>query len=241
MQKPTDWKRETSSAELRERMVGLTGGTTLLAFSCGKDAIAAWLAIRPMFKRIVPVHYELVPGLDFVQRSLAYYEDFFGCKIIRRMHPSFIRMLRNCVFQPPERWRAIEEACLPGDKAYSHEAILDDVKAELGLDPNTFVATGVRAADSPYRRMASDKHGAVNWKRLSWWPVYDWKLANVDESLQTAGVKLPVDYLLWGRSFDGIDHRFLAPMKERLPEDYARVLEWFPLADLELFRRTLRT
>jgi hypothetical protein len=241
MQKPTDWKRETSSAELRERMVGLTGGTTLLAFSCGKDAIAAWLAIRPMFKRIIPVHYELVPGLDFVQRSLAYYEDFFGCKIIRRMHPSFVRMLRNCVFQPPERWRAIEEACLPGDKAYSHEAILDDVKAELGLDTNTFVATGVRAADSPYRRMASDKHGAVNWKRLSWWPVYDWKLANVDESLQTAGVKLPVDYLLWGRSFDGVDHRFLAPMRERLPEDYARVLEWFPLADLELFRRTLRT
>jgi hypothetical protein len=28
-------------------------------------------------------------------------------------------------------------------------------------------------------------------------------------------------------------------LRERFPRDYDRILEWFPLADLELFRREL--
>jgi hypothetical protein len=41
---------------------------------------------------------------------------------------------------------------------------------------------------------------------------------------------------MFGRSFDGLDLRFLVPLKKHRPKDYAKVLEWFPLADLEVFR-----
>ena len=239
MSAPANWSPPAASAKLREKMAELTGDTAFLAFSCGKDAIAAWLAIRPHFKRIIPVHYELVPGMSFVQKSLAYYEDFFGCEILRRIHPSFVRWLRNLVFQSPDRWVAIEDAELPSESQYSHDTIWQEVRETMNL-PGAFVASGVRACDSPYRRLAVQKHGAVNWARKSWWPIYDWNLPAVDEALSRAGVKLPVDYRLWGRSFDGIDHRFLEPMRRCLPADYRKVLEWFPLADLELFRRTLQ-
>jgi len=46
-------------------------GTILLAFSCGKDAIATWLECRKHFERIVPFYMYLVPGLSFVEDSLA--------------------------------------------------------------------------------------------------------------------------------------------------------------------------
>ena len=59
---------------------------TLLAFSAGKDAIAAWLAIRPHFERVIPYYLYLVPGLEFVEESLAFYERFFGAKIARLPH-----------------------------------------------------------------------------------------------------------------------------------------------------------
>ena len=55
----------------------------------------------------------------------------------------------------------------------------------------------------------------------------------VDES----GVKLPVDYRLFGRTFDGLDYRFLKPLKEAYPDDYQKVLDWYPFADLEIARR----
>ena len=76
---------------------------TLLAFSTGKDAVAAWLAIREHFDAVHPYYLYIVPGLEFVDESLDYYERFFGVRIARLPHPSLHRMLNNFVFQPPER------------------------------------------------------------------------------------------------------------------------------------------
>jgi hypothetical protein len=41
--------------------------TCILSFSCGKDAIAAWLELKRYFDNIVPVYMNLVPGLEFVE------------------------------------------------------------------------------------------------------------------------------------------------------------------------------
>ena len=99
-------------AEVRKRQ-----SETLLAFSTGKDAIAAWLAIREHFDRVHPYYLYLVPGLEFVEESLAYYERFFGVKIARLPHPSVHRWLNNFTFQPPERCAVIEQARLPSPAA----------------------------------------------------------------------------------------------------------------------------
>ena len=42
---------------------------TLLAFSCGKDAVAAWLAIRDKFEEVIPYYLYLVPQFEFVDES----------------------------------------------------------------------------------------------------------------------------------------------------------------------------
>jgi len=81
----------TDSDELCEYMAELSGGNTLLAFSCGKDSIVAWLKLRKYFKKIVPYYMYCVPNLEFVEKSLRYYEDWFGCHIARMPHPSLYR------------------------------------------------------------------------------------------------------------------------------------------------------
>lgn len=81
---------------------------TLLAFSTGKDAIAAWLALREKFDAVHPYYLYLVPGLEFVEESLDYYERFFGTKIVRLPHPSLHRWLNSFTFQPPERVAVIK-------------------------------------------------------------------------------------------------------------------------------------
>lgn len=46
----------------------------LLAFSTGKDCIAAYIAIRDHFEEIVPFYMYQIPGtLEFIEESLAYY------------------------------------------------------------------------------------------------------------------------------------------------------------------------
>jgi hypothetical protein len=209
----------------------------MLAFSGGKDSVAAWLHMRPHFRRVVPVYYYLVPDLGFVEAGLRYYEAWFGTPIVRVPHPSLHRMLTNCVFQPPVRSRreVLAAAGLP-DLDYDTIRVLVG-HMNLRWDPDeSWVAVGTRACDSPHRRMAFDRWGPVKEKGRTFYPVWDWNKARVVETIRAAGVKLPAEYRVFGRSFDGIDFRFLHGIKRHWPEDYRKILEWFPLAELELVR-----
>jgi hypothetical protein len=176
----------------------------------------------------------LVPDLEFVERSIRYYEGWFGCPIIRVPHPSLYRMLNGMVFIPPERCRTIERFRLPN---FDYHKMQEAIRRHLGLGPECYTASGVRAVNSPQRMLALKKYGAISDNKQQFFPVWDWRKAQLLDEIRGAGVKLPVDYSLFGRSFDGIDYRFLAPIQERFPADYARILEWFPLADLEIKRR----
>ncbi len=225
----------TTSAELCEQMARECD-TAILAFSCGKDSIAAWLQMRKYFKRIVPYYCYTVPNLEFVGKSLSYYEDFFGCHIYRLPHRSLYRLLRGMVFQSPPHVTKIESLNIPGDE-YDDYMIGEIIRQSECLPAGAYVGTGVRMADSPMRRIGIKTHGAVNHNQKKFYPVYDWKKADLIAAIDGAGVKLPVDYKLFGRTFDGIDYRFLKPIKDNYPQDYERIITWYPLAELELFRR----
>lgn len=210
------------------------GPRTLLAFSTGKDAIAAALALRPHFDEIIPIYYYLVPGLDFVEESLNYYErNLFGGRHIYRLpHPSLYRWLGHGVFQPPHRLPVLEAANLV---QFSHTDVHDIVRDHEDC-PEAFCANGVRAADSPIRRIAIMRHGAIRKKQGEFLPVWDWNKERLIAAIQTAGLKLPIDYRIWGRTFDGLDARFVVPMKRHLPDDYRKIVDWFPLVEAEVFR-----
>lgn len=230
---PTVIKGQPTSKEVLQTLADLNEPVAL-SFSCGKDSIAAWLAMREYGIEIVPVYFWLVPDLKFIDDELAYFEDFFGTRIYRYPNPSFFRLINHFVHQPPERLRFIEAANLPTpDYQQTWEVILD----ELGLDPKTWKADGVRAADSLNRRTSFVKHGVMkeNLRKVS--PIADWLKGEVMECIEKAGVKLPIDYEIFGRSFDGIDYRFTEPMRRHLPEDYERLREWFPLMVGEFIRK----
>lgn len=215
------------------REVRKSQNKTLLAFSTGKDAIAAWLAIREHFDEVVPYYLYSIPDLDFVNESLDYYERFFDVKITRLPHPSLHRWINYKVFQPPERCLCIEQARLPmHDYVNIQQAMCD----KFNLKSSTLVADGVRAADSPMRRIAISTHGPISYNQVKYHPIWDWKKKDLLDCFNRHQIKLPIDYKIWGRSFDGIDLRFLLPLKKHLPNDYKKVLEWFPMVELEVFR-----
>jgi hypothetical protein len=223
-----------SSEEIIRQVRAQSGRRTILSFSRGKDSIGAYLAIRDHFDEIVPYHLYLVPGLEFVSESIAYFEKVFGRKIIELPHPSFYRWLNNLTFQSPATGAVICAAGLPNfDYLDIHRIVCE---AE-DLDPDkALVASGVLAADSPMRRVSFSTHGAISHAQRQYYPVWDWNKARLLEAIEQSGIKLPIDYDLFGRTFDGLDLRFLYPIKKQRPADYRRILEWFPLVDVEIWR-----
>lgn len=228
-------KGQPPSVDIR-RQLAEAGKPVLVAFSTGKDALACEAALREagVETRLAYLYY--VPSLRFVEETLAQQEDMLGKPIARYPHPSLWRWLNALVFQPPERCAIIEAAKMP---TIEYEDMWDLIRDDMGLPHNTLVADGVRAADSIVRRASFVKHGIMKVARRKVSPIADWVKAEVMDCLNRHRLTLPRDYEWFDRSFDGIDYRFLEPLSRHAPDDYQRILEWFPLAELELFRTNL--
>ncbi len=213
------------------------GDTVLLSFSTGKDSIGAWLQLRKYFSDIIPYYMFTHPDIKFINDYLSYCEDWFGVRIIRVPHPSIYRFWCNFVFQPPDR---IEKIYDLGIKQFDYDDINAVIKFELGLDDNVYQANGVCARDSLNRWSSFKKWGSLNPNRKTFSPIYDWKKARMVQEFRNAKVKLPVDYRLFGRSLDGLDCRFMEPLRNAYPEDYDRAMEIAPFADMDLYRMRFR-
>lgn len=222
-----------NSIELCEQIAERTKGVTLLRFSCGKDAIACWIQLRRYFHTIIPIYHYLHPDLQFVNDSLSYYEDFFKTEIIRVPNSKLYQHLNSGLYQDVDSWRGVQEYQLPN---FDNDDVNEIVKKQRGIDKYTMTAIGVRAADSLNRQLSIKKHGAVNEGRKTFYPVYDWNIEKLATEIKQAGCKLPIDYKIWGKSFDGLDYRFIKPLKEHFPNDYEKIKVLFPLIDVELKR-----
>jgi hypothetical protein len=228
------------SEEINARLAKLCPKITV-SFSGGKDSVAALLELRRHnFEDIKPIYYYTVPGLSFVEETLDYYERFFGVKVVRVPGPGVYRMLKHNVFQTPARADALEAIDRKYDgygiPQFTFEQIRTRVCEDLGWPDTTFNATGVRSMDTPRRAMIIKRVGPVQWMSRRWDAVYDWNMERLTREITQSGVKLAQDYHSWKRSFDGIAWHTVVPLAYHYPEDYKRLLEWFPLAELQVFR-----
>lgn len=232
---PVVMEGHPTSTEVRVQLRE-SGQPVLLAFSRGKDSLATWLALRDDGVEVVPFHLYRIPGLRFVDESVKIFEDYFQTRIRQYPHPALYRWLNNLVFQAPENIRTIEAAALV---EYDYDDLHQIIKEDLDLPDETWVADGCRACDSPNRRSAFKMRGP--WRKAGWKvsPIWDWRIKHVREVQGRHRCPVAVDYEWFGRSFDGIDYRFVEPLSRFAPDDFERLREWFPLVDLEIFRHGL--
>jgi len=227
-----------ASRELCKEVAARSSGVIFLGFSRGKDSVAAWLWLREFFPRIIPFHCAAVPGLGFVERSLRYYEEFFQTPIVRCISGDFLAALSDLVYQPVEDEDWID--ALAFTPAHTNENIVRHLRHSMGL-PLAWVAWGISATDSIVRRSAIKYKTGKNDKSKTLYPCFDWSRALIMHAIETAGVKLPEDYLLACRSFAGIPGtRHLDRMRETLPDDFERVRFFYPLVEAALARNEFR-
>lgn len=221
-----------NTTEILERLRE-QGDCVRLHFSCGKDSLATWLVLRDAGFRVVPMYFYLVPDLAFVERSLAMYEDFFGVEIVRMPHPIFEKRLACCDLQDAFGYRQMYSLDWPSGEEF--DKLGEHYMREIG-EPDRWICIGVRAWDSLSRRMVMQKCGELRPKNRTAFPLAWWKKADVDVCIAKHGAPIADDYKIFGRSFDGLDYRFVHKIKTNWPEDYSRIIDWFPMVDAELLR-----
>jgi len=223
----------SNSDELCRKIAHEQNGVTLLRFSCGKDAIASFIQLKRYFHTIIPIYHYLHPDLDFINESLAYYEEFFGTKIIRVPNMKLYKHINSGLFMDIDTWAHYLSYDLPN---FDNDEVNERVKNENSINKYVRTAIGVRSADSLNRNLSIKKYGAVNEGRKTFYPVYDWNMERLINEVKDSGCKLPIDYKIWGKSFDGLDYRFIKPLKEHFPNDYEKLKQIFPLIEVEMRR-----
>lgn len=229
---PTVIKGQPTSQEVRQR-IKAEGRPVMLSCSLGKDSLAAWVALEEDGIEVVPYYLWSIPHLPMIEESIAEIEGVFGVRIHQYPHPRWFGTLKNLLAQSPDHCGIIEAARL-ADMSYEKERPL--ILEDLGLPDDTWDCDGVRACDSPYRRTALMKNGVMKHSTRKASVVADWTKAEVMDSLERRGIGLPPDYELFGRSFDGLDMRFIKPIRDNRPEDYEVIKKWYPLIDMDILR-----
>lgn len=221
------------------RWVRTRGSKCLVAFSRGKDSFATVERVRTAgLEPIAFSYYE--PGFRYQQRDLDRLEDAFAMPIIRLPHRMFWTLLWEMHMQPPDRLSAIYANIGQGpSEDVMYRLILLTAYARGYWSPDdgeVWVALGVKAADSPMRRIAISTHGPYSLAHHTFMPIWDYRKADILAALDRIGIPLPIDYRIWGSTFDGIDPKYVTMLAKHLPGEFARWLEWYPLGHVSIDR-----
>lgn len=223
--------------ELSRRIKDIQGHDRLfLSFSSGADAIATWLRCYESGEwdpaTAVLYYYHHVP-MSWTWEYLDWFEDHFGVTVHRVPGHILLEDLANYLYQTPSRAEAICELQKTTQRfaPLTKQMIQDGVRMWSRLPEESLIALGVKQGDSPMRRVQMRKQQGISAKQGKWYPIWDYENRDVLDIIRRHGCQVPYDYELFGISFENIDYRFSRVLKDQCPNNWARVLEWFPLAE----------
>lgn len=197
--------------------------SVFVAFSGGKDSIVTMDLCFKYFKRVVPFFMYLIPGLEFQERMLSWYENKYNTKIYRLPHMDTSIMLRYGAFTVPDY-------NVPN---IGINDIYDYMRAETGI---WWIAAGERINDSIVRRAMIKNSGSIDIKRGRFYPVSEWNKSEVLRYIQKSKLKLGLDSKKLGFSFCSLIGKELVVIKDIFPDDYQRILGLFPFAEAAVKR-----
>lgn len=196
--------------------------TVIVGFSGGKDSIVTLDLCTRYMGDVRAFFMYLVPGLEFQEEHLAWYERRYGIEITRMPRCDVAQMLRYGVYRREEP----DVSLLSMNDMYHYVRALNDT---------VWIACGERAADSIVRNAMIKKSGSIDQKRGRFYPLAYWKKRHVVEYIRKSRLKLSTFDVKYKASFGSLFGDELSLIKELYPRDYEKILELFPFAEAAEF------
>ena len=200
--------------------------SVIVGFSGGKDSIVTLDLCMRYFENVTPFFLYMVPGLEFQERTLRWYEKRYGTEIIRLPHFEVSNFMRYGTF------RAFD----PSVPIISVTDTYGYLRVKTG---STWIAAGERINDSIIRRAMIKNSGSIDRSRGRFYPVAYWTKRQILDYIKHHKLKLPNDSKGLGFSFRSLDGRELSFVKEHYPEDFQKIEAMYPYcgAAIERWRR----
>ncbi|TXJ31168.1 hypothetical protein [Brachyspira aalborgi] len=212
--------------------------TNILHFSTGADSVASFLKLRENGIEPILIYKYFIPHLKMVDNYIDYFQNKFNVRIYQLSHRMWGEMIGNLQFQKP----MVEKK---GNKLFNNyyiqlaHAFGKDLSAfDMFLDnifgKNAIYHYGLRYTDGINRFRHLRKAGVMFNNKF--YPIASFKISDIQAILKKHNCKLPIEYGLWGISFESPRAWNIGLIKEHCKETYKQILGHFPLIDYEMYR-----
>lgn len=216
--------------------------TILLSYSGGKESLACLDLCRPKFKNIICFHYYLVPDLELDKKMYRFAKARYGVEILSYPSPDLVELLGSGVFNVVPNKKAQSMKKIKVEDIYKRAVY--DSKEKFGLDVS-WVCVGKRKADSLLRRLElrqyelegifRPKQGSLSLPKF--FPLTSFNKEQVISYLKVHNIPIPsLTSDKTTSSGVSLKAEVLTILKEKYPSDYAKILEVFPQAAMQVFR-----
>jgi len=224
---------EQLEKDFLSKVDSLKDKTNILHFSCGADAVASYLRLREYEVKPVLIYHYFIKDLPIHQNYIDWFEKKFNERIYQFPSTLFSEMLDNALFQYPvkarEKFRNRIGTVLEGHTKEKFDRFLANA---IGGD--VVFHLGLKYTDGLHRFRHLSKNGCSFGNKF--YPIASFQTKDIQDILEKYDCLLPLEYGLWGTSFESPRAWNINLIKENCPVTYKMILDWFPLIGSEGLR-----
>lgn len=207
-----------------------------LGFSTGKDSLIGLDLLLKNGIEVCPVYFYIVPGMTFIEENLAIYEKYYNLKIVRLPHPMLQDFINLCLYQPLHKAKFMTMFYNKDDSYCKFSGIMNWYFKEENIDIQ-YDCNCMKMADSLNRRLLLRNKPDIDTERKVIYLGKYLKTSEIWHYLKEQKIPITNDYDIFGRSADNLlNYQYLIGVKKYYPDDYKKIIEYFPLADVEIKR-----
>ena len=226
---------EVLENDFLSKVDSLKDKTNVLSFSTGADAVASYLHLRDHGIRPILVYHYFLPNLRMVANYISWFEKKFNEHIFQFPSTLCSWWLSNAILQYPvkarERFRnRIAQYGLDDHTKERFDKFLSDT-----LGGNVVFHLGLKYTDGLHRYRHLIKNGVSYGNKF--YPTASFQVKDICNILEKHNCLLPIDYRLYGMSFESPRPWNINLIKEFCPETFKQICEVFPLVGAEGLRK----
>ena len=207
--------------------------TNILHFSCGADAVACYLRLKEFGIKPILVYHYFIKDLPIHQNYIDWFEKKFNEKIYQFPSTLFSELLYKGLYQYPVKAR---------EKFYNMIGYILDGHTKEKFDKflagavggDVVFHLGLKYTDGLRRYQYLMKNGCSYGNKF--YPIASFQVKDIQDILEKHDCLLPIEYKLWGISFEKPRAWNIYLIKEHCPVTYKMILDWFPLVGAEGLR-----
>ena len=201
----------------------------LVALSGGKDSLAVMDICAKSFPKVQAFFKYLVPGLAVLEKQFQFAQDRYGIEVFQFPCNATLEAQAAGIWCDSVADFKIPQGGIPLKLSFAYA---------LEVSGCPIMATGMKDADGLPRRQffANIRDGGDSlWNRVIH-PLRAWSKKDVLDYLKANNIPLPSQE---GGATGGVglNHDSLCWLHDNHPEDFAKLLKWFPYAGAAVKRR----